>query len=84
MFPVIFVEVHISVSFPPPINPKYLVFWFDLLRVHAFFSQWHFVLLVVVDRGHFFDEADEDRHGVFGKMCARMSTLSQKCKQVGQ
>ena len=83
MFPMIWVEVHISVSLPLLINPKHLVFPVDFRRIDAFFSEWHFVLLVIVNRCHFFDEADKDWHSIFGKICARVSVSGQLIIQSG-
>jgi hypothetical protein len=42
----------------------------DLCWIDALFSQWHFVLLVVMDWSHLLDDAEEDRDCILWKLCS--------------
>jgi len=44
--------------------------------IDAFFSKWHFVLFIVVDRGHFFDDPQEDWDRILREMG---SGVSRRC-----
>lgn len=57
----VLVEIYIRVSLSKTINPHYFIFRLYFLGIYALLSQRNFVLLVVVDGGHLFHKANEDR-----------------------
>ena len=71
-------EVHICVSLSPVINPHQFILRLDLLGIDSFCSQGNFVLFVVVDGGHLFHKAEEERDCVSWEMFACVSVSYKK------
>ena len=65
------------------LHPDDLVGLVDLCWIDALVSQWHLVLLVVVDWSHLLDDAEENRDCILWKLCScvpiRMLVLTVRC-----